>query len=201
MKAKIQGTDDLRDLAKRLKAAGDKKTLNALRKGIREAAQPAVTDVANTVSSLDINGVPQPERVRGAGKAAPRSGAAGRGAAVRLGYDVLKSRGNLARVIERAVGRSGLRDTVARALTTQVAASGRSASVRIKVDQGKLPEDQRKLPYWMEKGAWRHPIFGNRDRWAAQESTPDWFAGTIRRHRDDVRESIRAQVKEVTDSL
>lgn len=190
-RVKIEGTDELRDLAKRLREAGDKKTLNALRKGIRLAAGPAVDDVAAKVSSLNISG----EKAEGA-----RASGGGRGSTRRLTYDVLKSRGQLTRVITRAQARSGLRATVARSLTTQIAASGRSASARIKVDQNRLPPGQRKLPYWMEKGHWRHPIFGT-DRWAGQNSDPDWFNGTLRAHRDNVREAIRAEIQLVNASI
>ncbi len=191
-RVKIEGTDELRDLAKRLKDAGNKKTLNALRKGIRRAAGPAVQDVATTVSGLSISG----EKAEG-----QRAGGRGSARIRRLTYDVLKSKGQLTRVLERARSRSGLRATVARSLTTQIAASGRSASARIKVDQNKLPPNQRKLPYWMEKGHWRHPIFGNKERWAGQNSTPDWFNGTLRSHQDNVREAIREEVRQVNASL
>lgn len=193
---KVEGTDELRDLANRLREAGDKKTLNALRKAIRDSAAPAVQDVANTVSGLDISGE---KAAWAAGRA--RAAGSGRGSTRRLTYDVLRSRGQLTRVLERARARSGLRQTVARALTTQIAASGRSASARIKVDQNKMPPDQRKLPYWMEKGHWRHPVFGHEYRWVGQNATPNWFNGTLRGHRDNVREAIRREIRQVTESI
>lgn len=191
---KVEGTDQLRDLAARLKTAGDKKTLNALRKGIRDAADPAVKDVAQVVRALDVHGVSR-------GESPARSGGSGSAHTARLTYDVLQSRGDLSRVLERAHGRAGLRDTTARALTTTVAASGRSASVRIRVDTRRLPPDQRKLPSRMEKGEWWHPVMGNRRVWVQQKSTPNWFGGTLRKHRDPVRESIRQEVQKVTRSI
>jgi hypothetical protein len=193
---KIEGTDELRDLANRLREAGDRKTLNALRKAIRDAAAPAVQDVATAVTSLAISGE---KGARGVGRARI-TGTGGSGRTRRLTYDVLRSKGQLTRVLERAHARSGLRATVARALTTQIGASGRSASARIKVAQSKMPPDQRKLPYWMEKGHWRHPVFGG-SRWVGQNSTPDWFHGTLRGHRDNVREAIRREIQQVTESI
>lgn len=189
---KIEGTDELRDLAKRLRDAGDKKTLNALRKAIRDSAKPAVQDVADKVSSLNISG-----EKGGTGRAR----LSGSGRTRRLTYDVLKSRGDLTRVLERAHARAGLRATVARALTTQIAASGRSASARIKVDLNKMPPDQRKLPHWLEKGHWRHPVFGSKSTWVGQDSTPGWFHETLRSHRDNVREAIRREIRQVTESI
>lgn len=184
----IQGTDELRDLIKRLREAGEKDILNALRRGIREAGKEAMDDVAHAVRGINIEGVGLGGK-RTAGLASGRTG----GHNIRLTYDVRRSRGNLARMISRAAGRAGLRDTIARSLTMQISGSAKSASVRIKVNSNMLPPDQRSLPRHLEKGEWRHPVFGTR-RWALQRSTPDWFEGTLRRHAPEVRSAIGAEV-------
>ncbi len=191
----IQGTEELRDLIKKLREAGQKDVLNALRRGIRTASKGAMDDVSNVVRGLDITGEQVPDRLR-AGKVRT-TGQASRtasGRQARLTYDVRRSKGDLGRSIERAMGRAGLRDTVARALTMQISGGKASASVRIKVNSKALPPDQRSLPALMEKGHWKHPVFGNRDVWAGQRSTPDWFEGTLRKHGPDVRSAINTEV-------
>ncbi len=192
-RVKIEGTDELRDLIAKLREAGDKKVLNALRRGIRKAGKEATDDVARVVRGLNIEGHPllaDAAKRRTTGKGSR----GGSGAMVRLSYDVRRSKGDLGRAITRAMGRAGLRDTIARALTMQISGGKTSASVRIKVNSKALPEDQRSLPRHMEKGTWRHPVFGDRDTWVNQTSTPDWFKGTLRKHAPAVRSAINAEV-------
>lgn len=201
-RVRIQGTDELRIVAVKLREAGRKDVLNALRRGIRDATKDAVADVQDAVRGLNIDGVATPERLRVRKGTRRATGTSATGRAVRLRYDVMRSRGNAGRVLKRATGRAGLRETVARSITTQISAGARSASVRIKVDRKRMPEDQQSLPRWLNKGKWRHPTFGNTSRWVDQRSSPaGWFDNTLRRHRDRVRAKINLQVGAAMDRV
>jgi hypothetical protein len=70
----------------------------------------------------------------------------------------------------------GLRATVARSVQRRVKWSGRQYGAVIRVDRQKLPQSQRRLPAHMNKGQWRHPVFGDTERWVRQEVTPGWFS-------------------------
>jgi hypothetical protein len=49
------------------------------------------------------------------------------------------------------------------------------------MDKSKLPHDMRNLPWVIESGRVRHPVFGNRRRWATQWARPaGWWSRTVR---------------------
>jgi hypothetical protein len=89
----------------------------------------------------------------------------------------------------------GLRESIARAITMQVRATGRFGGVRIRVDRQQLPPSQRTLPGHLDSGRWRHPTFGHRP-WVAQYSRP-WWTPTVRRHTP----RMQAQIRRVLDDI
>jgi hypothetical protein len=181
----INGTERLREVVRKLREAGDKDVVNAMVRGIREAAKPTVADVQEKVRHLPIHGEREFGGLRG-------------GALARFRHDVSRSKAkNVARTITRAIGRSGLRETVARSITITVSTSPRRAAVRIKAAAARMPPDQRRLPRRLNRGKWRHPVFGNKENWVTQTSEPNWFDGTIKKHAPEVRREIKAQVDEV----
>lgn len=71
----------------------------------------------------------------------------------------------------------GLRATTARAVTRRMKWSGHRYGATIRVDRQKLPQSQRRLPWYMNRGWWRHMVFGEPERWVRQEVKPDgWFS-------------------------
>jgi len=102
-------------------------------------------------------------------------------------------RGSGGGVSRRAAGHRPLRATIASAITIRTVGSG---GVRIRVDKGRLPPDMRGLPARIDEGHWRHPVYGNRRRWASQYGRP-WWGATIRRHEP----RIRARVQRVLDDV
>jgi hypothetical protein len=110
--------------------------------------------------------------------------------------------GRWARYAHRPRAKSlGLRDSVADAMMIQ-ARMGGHPSVRIRVNTSKLPQDQRKLPRYMNRAeGWRHPVFGDKDVWAQQTGQPYWentlipFGPQVRSEIIDVVETVLRKIQ------
>jgi hypothetical protein len=63
-----------------------------------------------------------------------------------------------------------------------------------------MPPDQRKLPMYMNRGQWRHPVFGG-PRWVTQAVQPGWFDRPARRHAPRVRDGAFRVVIETLNEL
>ncbi|WP_084963756.1 hypothetical protein [Thermoactinospora rubra] len=200
---RITGSEQLGDLAKRLKGAGDqgKGLRKELLKAIRTAARPALQDTRRAVRTIPVTGS------RGGGRKQRETKAfrdrfdrvLDRASDDELGSDELEAQE--AKIQDRARRGSGLRDTIARSLRLVTKTGSRSARVRIEVDASKMPQDQRTLPRHLdsEKG-WRHPVFGNRKKWVHQRGQP-WFEVTIRRHAPKVRNDILKAMDDIADKI
>lgn len=196
----VQGTDAFRDLAKRMKEAGETGLRRELGKALREGVTPLVNEARERVAFLDIKGQKHPKRVKKRGKwmDAPdqspddeqpkgrraRSGASARQA--RAQFALRNRRKVSARLKTRTHKSSGLRVAVARSVSAKVSAGARSSSLRVRAEQAKMPPSQRKLPRHLNTGRWRHPTFG-RSPWVTQTAEPGWFDGAMA----DVGPSVR----------
>lgn len=170
-KIKVWGTDDFRDLAAKLKDAGEdgKGLRKELAKGLRVGAQPIVDAAQSNVRSLSIVGTPLGEGGRARGGRGGRSARAAR-AQARLGK---RKAGDRARM--RAHRDAGLRDTVARTVTSSVTVSPRGAALRVRSNPRRMPRDQQRLPALMNGGRVRKPLFGNREYWTTNTMRRGWF--------------------------
>jgi hypothetical protein len=108
--------------------------------------------------------------------------------------------GTLSRTQARRASRAtSLRSATARALAVEVrdrpSARMRTAGARIRMRASAMPADQRRLPKNMNRGRWRHPVFGDRDVWVSQYvSERGWFDATFDRMKDDAVRAIDAAV-------
>lgn len=176
----VKGTAQFRRTAARLKAAGAGKVRREMAKEMRSASKPAVEDAQANVLGIESRGV------------------RGRGGQQRREYTVEKSKTKTERVKRKAAEGRGLRATVARTLRVQVRATAKNATVRIQVDKKQLPEDQRELPFYINKGKWRHPVFGNRHNWVAQSVSPTgWFDRAMLANRRNVRNQAVSVVDDI----
>ncbi|MFF8458520.1 hypothetical protein ACF06T_28780 [Streptomyces albidoflavus] len=94
-----------------------------------------------------------------------------------------------------------LRATLAGGLRISVR-TGAQPGARVWMDKSRLPHDLRNMPWVIEQGRVRHPVFGNRRRWATQWARPaGWWSRTVRagtprmtaevsRIREDVRRDL-----------
>lgn len=91
-----------------------------------------------------------------------------------------------------------LRDTIAEAVQLSVRTSG-NPGARVWIDRSRLPSDLRNMPWVMNSsnGRIRHPVFGNKKRWANQWTTPMWWESTVRRHTP----RMQAEVARVLDDV
>ncbi|WP_285647568.1 hypothetical protein, partial [Lentzea sp. NBRC 102530] len=152
----------------KLKAAGENKIARELGKAMRATTAPLVNEAKKNVRALQIKGDGE------AGSATRRGGSSARLARYRMALGrkkILREE----RKLEIYRASRGLRDTVANAVAAKTTVSARSASLRVRAAQSKMPHDQRKLPRYLNRGEWRHPIFGDRDSWAKQTAPPAWF--------------------------
>lgn len=104
----------------------------------------------------------------------------------------------------RAAGKRGgpspttrpLRATIAGAIRISVR-TGSSPGARVWVDKGLLPPDLKNMAQTLNEGRVRHPVFGNRRRWATQTAPPLWWDKTVRNHTP----RMTAEVARVLDDV
>ena len=171
---RIEGGERLERLALDLRAVGRGDLRKELNKELRGVANPIRDDLRSAIQSVNVKGV------------------RGGGSKQRLAFESASGP-------KRAKAR-GLRASIARSVETKVTLSGRRTGVRIRVNPMKLPPDQRALPRLIDRGEWRHPVFGNREVWAAQKGSP-WFYVTIRPHADLARKKVEAVMGEIRRRL
>lgn len=94
-----------------------------------------------------------------------------------------------------------LRATLAGAVRISVR-SGASPGARVWLDKGRLPEDLRNMPWVIEQGRVRHPVFGNRKRWATQWARPTgWWSKTIQAGTPRMRAEVERVLGDVRRDL
>lgn len=210
----VQGTEQFRDLARRMKEAGETGLRRELGKALREGATPLVNEARERVVFLNIKGQKHPARVKKGRKwvDAPdqdgdeeqprrtraRSGASARQA--RAQFALRKRRKVSTRLKMKAHKHSGLRVAVARSVSAKVSAGSRSSSLRVRAEQAKMPPSQRKLPAHLNTGRWRHPTFG-RKPWVTQTADPGWFDGAMSDTGPAVRDRAIAIVADYVKKL
>src|SRR6266545_811460 len=87
--------------------------------------------------------------------------------------------------------RADLRALLAKATRIEVKLTGKQAGARIRVDGRRMPSGLRGLPKaWEAEGGarWRHPTWGNRQRWVQQRSRPLFYRIVAPRAEGAVRE-------------
>ena len=108
----------------------------------------------------------------------------------------------------RAAGKRGgrsptnrpLRATIADAIRISVRTAG-DPGARVWIDKGRLPPDLKKMPKVINEGPpagrIRHPVFGNKKRWANQYVQPYWWDQTVRSHTDRMTREVARVVDDV----
>lgn len=95
-----------------------------------------------------------------------------------------------------------LRATIAAAIRISVRTTSGSAGARVRIDRAALPPDLRTMPGAINSGRIRHPVFGNRRRWATQWPTPsNWWDATVRAHQPRMRAEMERIVTDVQRHL
>jgi hypothetical protein len=100
----------------------------------------------------------------------------------------------------RATARDGppLRATMAASIRLSVTTGG---GTKLWVDKSRLPPDWRTMPKNTNDGRWRHPVFGNRRRWAYQYAEANWWWDTVRPHMPRLRSEVERVMNDVERRL
>lgn len=97
-----------------------------------------------------------------------------------------------------------LRATIADAIRISVRTGGNPGAT-VWVDKGRLPADMKNMPKVLNEGPppgrVRHPVFGNRRRWANQLVTPFWWDNTVRRHTPRMEREVARVLDDVRRRL
>jgi hypothetical protein len=93
-----------------------------------------------------------------------------------------------------------LRATIAAAIRLSVRTGG-APGARVWVDRDRLPRDLKNMPTVINTGRIRHPVFGNRRRWAQQTATPLWWDRTVRAHQPRITREVERVVDDVRRRL
>jgi hypothetical protein len=168
----LRGTAEFGAVSRALKAAGNGAIAREMNRELKAGAGPLVEDAQRRVRGLNVR--------------TSRGGASARAARAKAALGKKKRPSD--RLKDRAHKGAGLRDTVARATSAKTSVTSRSASLRVRAAQAKMPPDQRKLPRYLNDGRWRHPVFGNHTAWVTQTAPPAWF--------DDAAESTGPKVRD-----
>lgn len=94
-----------------------------------------------------------------------------------------------------------MRATIADAIRISVRTSAGGAGARVWVDQGRLPQDLKKVPGVINTGRIRHPVFGNRRRWVQQNAAPLWWDRTVRTHTPRMEREVARVLDDVRRRL
>ncbi|MFD7774258.1 hypothetical protein [Streptomyces sp. NPDC059753] len=90
-----------------------------------------------------------------------------------------------------------LRGTIAESIRISVRTTG-DPGAKVWVDRGRLPNDiTNGLVKQLDDGRVRHPVFGNKSRWAQQNAPAGWWDKTIRQHRPRMEREVARVVDDV----
>lgn len=94
-----------------------------------------------------------------------------------------------------------LRASIAAAIRINVRTTG-NPGARVWVDRGALPPDiPNGVLVRLNEGRLRHPVFGNKSRWAQQNATPLWWDRPIRNHRPRMEREVARVLDDVKRRL
>lgn len=94
-----------------------------------------------------------------------------------------------------------LRETLAAAIRTSVRTTG-GAGATVWIDRGRLPAGYENIPNQLNAtGRLRHPVFGNRRRWASQYGTALWWDNVVRQHRPRMQREVARVLDDVRRRL
>lgn len=93
------------------------------------------------------------------------------------------------------VGSKGLRAPIARAVETKISVQGSGPRAEIKINESRVPPRIRRVVKYVVGYAsrWRHPIMGNRSRWAGQNAPNVWrkvVPPRLRRFNEEIEQAV-----------
>ena len=96
----------------------------------------------------------------------------------------------------------GMRATVAARTVVAVRTTGKRPGVSVRVGRTGMPRGFKVAGRAMNRGAWRHPFFGNTERWYDQESpAKGWFDDTLPRFKEPAKAGAKRALDEVAKRI
>lgn len=119
-----------------------------------------------------------------------------------LSADVSGRRTGARRRFRAVIESKGLRPGMARAVESDISTSATGARVDVRVRDGSVPVRVRRLVKYVVGDAkrWRHPIMGNRSRWASQNAPNVWWK-TVRPHIPRFNREVAAATRRTEEQL
>lgn len=146
----ILGTGQLVDLSRRMRRASGPRLRQNFARRVRRAAEPLHKDLQKAIRTQSLVSEGRKRNKQGQ---IPRGGP--------------------------SPTTRPLRATIARAVRISVRQSS-GVGARVWIDRGQLPDDMKNMPWVIEAGRVRHPVFGNKKRWATQWARPPgWWSKTV----------------------
>jgi hypothetical protein len=94
-----------------------------------------------------------------------------------------------------------LRSSIASAIRISVRTSG-DPGARVWVDKGSLPPDiPMNVLQRLNEGRLRHPVFGNKRRWAQQNAPAGWWDKTVKHHQPRMERDVARVLDDVRREL
>lgn len=168
----ILGTGQLIQLSRRMRRAGGPRLRQNFSRRVRRAAEPLQKDLQKAIRTQPLVSE---------GRKRNRDGRMGRGGP--------------------SPTTRPLRATIARAVRISVRQST-GVGARVWIDRGQLPDDMKNMPWVIESGRVRHPVFGNRRRWATQWARPSgWWSKTVQAGTPRMRAEVERILGDVRRDL
>lgn len=95
---------------------------------------------------------------------------------------------------------TGLRRKVAATVRIEARYSGDRMGVRVRTEGSRMPGDLRRIPKRMNRGGWRHPVFGT-SRWVRQDVPAGWFDDPAKDAAPRVQEQMNKTLRDWAMSL
>ncbi|MFZ3558166.1 hypothetical protein [Streptomyces sp. BH055] len=169
---RLLNTGTLLELQRRLRSAGNENIRSSMQRRIRSAAEPLKDDLQSTIRHLEI---------RSAGRKRNRQGIIPHGGP--------------------SPTTRPMRAAIADAIRISVRTTGGGAGARVWIDRGRLPADLKGMPNAINEGRIRHPVFGNRSRWAEQNAVPMWWDRTVQSHTPRIEREVARVLDDVRRRL
>lgn len=94
-----------------------------------------------------------------------------------------------------------LRTSIASRVRIATRATGARAGVRVSI--GRTPQIRgfRNAPKRLNADSFRHPVFGNREKWVTQRGAPGYFDRPLQERQDEMRAAVVRAVEEMSERI
>lgn len=115
-------------------------------------------------------------------------------AALTLNIVSLSAEGKRTKKRRTVASEGGLRAAMAAAADARFSAG----QVTFFIDRERLPIGKEALPRLTAQKQWRHPVYGNTEKWVAQRGRAGWFARAVRKR---ANETIPPEIRQAIERL